>query len=152
MSKTFVERFWYPYILFLFTMVSSGVIWISSSSIFSGTLLTYLNIVMFEELEEDQSTTLLESWGAGAQIILSTSKTGNSSKKVLFTKSIICSNIRCGCTLLRGRNITDNNYIYRLFYVQLSAKSLCLVIRFLPKYKQSIVKFWSQYWENGNIC
>ena len=142
LSNVLQSLYFFP---FFFTIVSSGVIRILSSSIFSGTLLTYLNIVMFEEQEEDQSTTLLERCETGAQIILSTNKTGNSSKKVLFTKSIICSNIRYGCTLLRGRNITDNNHIYRLFYVQHSAKSLCLAIRFLPKYKHPIVKFWSQY-------
>ena len=68
--------------------------------------MTYLNIVMFEEQEEDQGTTLLERCEIGAQVNLSTSKTGNSSKKVLFTKSLICSNIRCGCIPYKGLNIT----------------------------------------------
>ena len=92
---------------FVFTIVSSGVIRILSSSIFSGTLLTYLNIVMFEEQEEDQGTTLLERCETGAQVNLSTSKTRNSSMKVLFTKSLICSNIRYGCIPYKGLNITE---------------------------------------------
>ena len=91
---------------FPFTIVSSGAIRCLSSSIFSGTLLTYLNIVMFKEQEEDLGTTLLERCKSGAQVNLSTSKTGNSSMKVLFTKSLICSNIRCGCIPHRGLNIT----------------------------------------------
>ena len=63
-------------------MVSSGVIWILSSSIFSGTLLTYLNIVMFEEQEEDQGTTLLERCELRNLGQLSTNKTMNSSMEV----------------------------------------------------------------------
>ena len=63
-------------------MVSSGVIWIFSSSIFSGTLLTYLNIVMFEEQEEDQGTTLLERCELRNLGQLSTNKTMNSSMEV----------------------------------------------------------------------
>ena len=62
---------------------------------------------MFEEQEEDQGTTLLERCEIGAQVNLSTSKTGNSSKKVLFTKSLICSNIRLGCIPYKGLNITE---------------------------------------------
>ena len=74
--------------------------------LFSQEHLTYLNIVMFEEQEEDLGTTLLERCESGAQVNLSTSKTGNSSMKVLFTKSLIFSNIRCGCIPHKGLIIT----------------------------------------------
>ena len=61
--------------------------------------------------------------------------------EVYSVNSLRCSNIRYGCIPCKGLNITDNNHNYRLFYVELSAKSLCLAIRFLPKYKRPIVKF-----------
>ena len=64
----------------------------------------------------------------------------NSSMKV-YSVLVLDVQIRLVCFPFAGQNITDNYYKYRLFYVELSAKSLCYSYRFLPNYKRPIVNF-----------